>query len=590
MKRTLIMRMLLVAGVGMIATAGLAAQLGLDRNLEWGTGRRAVLAIGIGLLLVAALVDQGPRILNAVPPSARLALRGFFQNRFFAFVWGHRFGILLGAGTVLIAVAYVFFASRGTWTNWPEQTHLYDDLAEGFLDGHLYVKVQPSAEFLALPDPYDPAARVQTPELSKFVDSVYDLSYYNGKFYVYWPPLPAVLAAGARLLFAQPLGDQHLVFGFLVGVLAFTALLITSLWRRFYADVPFSLALIGIGAAALAWPIPALLSNANMYEASIAAGQCFLIGGLYFASLGLDGRQPSQSHLIIAAAMWALAAASRTLVLLPAALLTLMMMLVLWARRGTARSLFHQAATVLTLALPLTIVVLVLGWYNLARFGSMLDPGYRYALSYENLNRPDYQGFSTVYAVPNLWRYILKPFETQARFPFVVATVDGHPAFPYLGRVGDYHVERTTGILFAAPFALFAILAAVAALRSIGRLRRPLPGNSGREQFPVWTWISLTVAAAVSAAAVLGYSDVRLRYLAEFVPALMLLAVLGVFQGYRWLQGSTLVRRLYIVGVFVVALASTLLGSLLSLAENYNKFRQHNPQLLKQLIQLFNGG
>lgn len=63
---------------------------------------------------------------------------------------------------------------------------LYANLAEGFSRGHLYMASAPDARLARLSDPYDPAARGG-------INYIWDASYFNGRYYLYFSPLPALI-------------------------------------------------------------------------------------------------------------------------------------------------------------------------------------------------------------------------------------------------------------------------------------------------------------------------------------------------------------------------------------------------------------
>lgn len=589
MKRRIGLYALAAIGLGMMAAAVLATRLGLDHNTAWGPGRILLFCAGAAMLATSWLFSSRStlgRMLRSRLGAAFQALGQIQPSPSARQKWVRG---LAGSVVVLIVAAYVFLGSAGTWSTWPEMSRYYDDLARAFLRGHVYLDVEPSAALRAVADPYDATARKQDPELKTFVDEVYDLSYYRGKFYVYWGPVPALLVSAVRSFSAHPIGDHILTFAFLVGVLFFTVLIILEVWRGLYAEVPFLLALVGMTAAGLAHPIPAMLSNAAIYEATIAAGQFFLVGGLYFAVTGQKAPAGSRSKLIVAAALWALAAASRTLLVVPVVALTTILMIRAATAGERAKPILKKMAAASVHAVPLALVVLALGWYNWSRFGSPLETGYRYVLSFDNLSTEDSQSFSLAYAAPNVWMYLLNPFETQPRFPFVAATFFVNPLFQYAGEAGRYHLEASTGLLWAVPFTVFS-LAAAANLGSLAlswnRRRGRARDDDGR-RWQLWTLIVLGAALVPAAGVVLLYYDVRMRYLAEFLPSLMLLSVLGAFQGYRWLQRRPVIRRLYTLVAVCVALASVGTSLLLALAENYGRFRHYSPQLMKQLVVFF---
>ena len=83
-------------------------------------------------------------------------------------------------------VAFAAAAAAYTWTtrsnnlSWnfgAEQKDYYNLLVDGFLDGHLSLKVDVPPELLRCADPYDPAKRPEGVAL-------HDASLYRGKYYI----------------------------------------------------------------------------------------------------------------------------------------------------------------------------------------------------------------------------------------------------------------------------------------------------------------------------------------------------------------------------------------------------------------------
>src|SRR5580698_6894847 len=82
----------------------------------------------------------------------------------------------------------------------------YNLLVQGFSEGHLYVQREPPADFLRLANPYDPAAN------APYMRILNDLSYYNGKLYLYFGITPAlVLFWPYHLLTGQYLSEGSAV-------------------------------------------------------------------------------------------------------------------------------------------------------------------------------------------------------------------------------------------------------------------------------------------------------------------------------------------------------------------------------------------
>src|SRR5208283_704796 len=124
---------------------------------------------------------------------------------------------------LLVITAYVWFISYGLWTRWPSLGNsFYDRQATSFLDKKLYIEAKPNAALLALPNPYDPAAR-------RYLDYLMDYSLYKGRYYLYFGPVPALFLAFIKLLGFVDIGDQHLVFAFASGIFVIQSLLIIKI-------------------------------------------------------------------------------------------------------------------------------------------------------------------------------------------------------------------------------------------------------------------------------------------------------------------------------------------------------------------------
>ena len=371
--------------------------------------------------------------------------------------WRQRATILASFSLLITLAVYVFFATGGQWTSLPATSQYYDDLATAFRSGHLNLNIQPSAALLALPDPYDPLPRKSDPALKAFIDSVWDLSYYHGNFYLYWGPAPAILLLIVKLVYAPPVGDQVLSLLLSCGALVFQTLLLIRIWHRFLGSLPIWTLALGIMTAGLINPTAWMLFSSGIYEAAIFSGQFFLMAGIYFAYAALEKDTHHTGFQCAAAVSLGLAIASRVTLLGSAIFLTTTIFIVLiWQySRGHNRTRLYSSFA--AIGLPLVIVLAALGWYNAVRFGSITEIGLRYQLTWTNLNKIHNQLFSSEYVLPNLYNYTILPFQTLSTFPFIKAGVGVVPYFLDPARLDNYHSEEITGILFSAPFLLFIL-------------------------------------------------------------------------------------------------------------------------------------
>ena len=210
----------------------------------------------------------------------------------------------LAAAFAIIEIAYVFFVSAGRFTHWPTTLSFLDDQAEGFRAGHLHFAIEPAAALLAKANPFDPAWRPLW---------YWDASLYNGHYYLYWGPVPALLLAGFKTLFRvhAHIGDQYVVF-VLASLQALAGLvLIDRVQRRLFPELPAVFVVLAVAVFAFANPTPYNLARGAVYEAAIVGGHAFLIAGLVFAFDALSALGRQRSRLALAGTCWVLAVGCR---------------------------------------------------------------------------------------------------------------------------------------------------------------------------------------------------------------------------------------------------------------------------------------
>ncbi len=481
---------------------------------------------------------------------------------------------------LVVIVVYVWFVSVGYWTWWPKTTYTYDLLGSAFKSGQLSLQDAPDPALLALPNPYDPAARVST-------QYPWDASLYGGKYYLYWGPTAGLFLAVIKLFYGGQIADQYLVFVFVSGIFVFSCLLLLSLWRRYFRfDMPAGAVFLSFLALGLVGPATWLLNRPAGYEAAIAGGQFLFIAGLYFAVTALLETSYSTGKLILAGACWSLAVGSRASIVLPIAVMTLAIIVRLW-RKSPRR--FSMVRPIAALTVPLALGAAALAWYNWARFGSLTEFGQRYQLTVIDLNAMYGQVFSVRYIVDNLHNYLLNLVAIGRTFPFVTPLAPGRlPGSPALS-IPPAEIEPVTGLLVSAPFLVYAILPLVALF---GRPHRDstseaVAARHAREQSPRWLYVGLLCCGAISSLFILLYFYPTMRQLEDVVPVLALLAVLGFWEGWRYLRHHPVGLTLYGVAAFVLILVSILMSSLLAVTSYDDRFLHLNRELLRQLIRFF---
>lgn len=490
-----------------------------------------------------------------------------------------REGWTLGACLLAVGVVYEFLASCGTLTRWPVYNIYFDLLAEGFRRGHLSIAASPSSELLSKANPYDSSYQNLW---------LFDVSLYRGKYYLYWGPVPAIVQALAKsiLRIHGLVGDQYLVFGFFFGAAVFGALILNRMARLL--DVPRTLLALGILAFAFSNPAPYLVGNAGVYQAAVGAGQACLLGGVAIAFYAVwhaeSGRTP-RLRLMLAGVAWALALASRVS-LAPAIALLMITTLVTTSFSGS-RNWKRFVGDAVFLGLPVALGSLALLLYNKARFDSWFEFGTGTQLTLYPFR------FSAKYLATNAYSYLLKPYETSCRFPFVLEYWDVAAAgIPHSMKIPDGYLlrEPIVGLLRVVPCAwLLPIPVALtfwrASIKVFGRGDSKQDGPDGCP-FRVYAWctVSFAIVGTATAVAQMGLYMATMRYLADVTSGLVLLGILGAWTLRAALSDSGWMRRAASGLCAALCMATIVFGLLLGYQGYGMNFQVFNPDLHTKFV------
>lgn len=308
---------------------------------------------------------------------------------------------------VAVLGAYVWFGSGGTWAfrrvSWERDggsgftERYYAALAEGFLRGRLDMPYGKDARWDKLLNAYDFKER----ERAGMPWEMWDATLYNGRFYLYFSPVPV-------LLFYLPF--RVVGGGYPPDALAATFF---CAWA-FLASVAFARRLLGERLRAL-WivligvgnVVPFLLTFVRAYEVAVAAGMAMT--AMFAYSLARFTETRATKHAVWMGVWLALAIATRPNL----AVLGLIAVVVL----------FRHWRAALFAMIPVAVVGIAYSMYNHARFGNPFELGMTYQLSYVPMWRaapcslcsvPD-----AVRLVNNVMHYVFWAPTWQGDFPWV---------------------------------------------------------------------------------------------------------------------------------------------------------------------------
>ena len=412
----------------------------------------------------------------------------------------------LAAVCILIVAAYAYMAQSPAWEWQPTpdaSKNYYNLVVQGFRSGHLYLKKEVPAGLTQLPDPYDPASNALYRSAPYWM---HDLSYYKGRLYLYYgitPVLilfwPFVALTGHYLLHKEAVTVFYAV-GFLISVG-----MLRGMWRRYFAEVNVMVVAACAVALGLAAGAPMLLSWAGVYDVAICCGYMMTTLALGAIWCALHEPEPRKRSwwLALASVAYGLAVGARPTVLFGAVIL-LVPVAQAWRER-------RQVWTVLLTATgPIALVGLGLMLYNAQRFGSPFEFGQHYQMSGERQVARHF--FRLQYLWFNLRVYFLDPARWSAHFPFVNGIAA--PPLP-----SDYAILGDSyAILTNIPVAWLA-------------LATPLTWrNRSEEAASPLRWFVMAVALlfGICALTLVLYESAFFRYEVDFLPPLLLLAVIGI--------------------------------------------------------------
>lgn len=494
------------------------------------------------------------------------------SNKFFSYIKSHGWHILTIATCLAVVFIYVWYCSYEQWTSWPLHTRFYYPLASGFAQGSLALAEDPAPAILALSNPYDPKER-------RNMEFPMDYSIYDGKYYLYFGPVPAIPYVILKLLGSGLIGDQYLVFAGVLLVFLFQSLLILWIRNRFFPTIPAWVVPICIFFAGLIAPLGRLLTDGRVYETAISWGAGFFLGGFYFLITALERQDRPTGRLVAAGACLALAVGSRITQALPVAVVSIMLILFAIRTYTQTRSFSKSFHPLVMMGLPLALGAVVLGWYNWARFGDMFETGISYQMT-----TPDLQGYrdvlySPLYIPANTYNYIAAAPEVSKTFPFLKSVRgNGHLRFPQFKLPKVYYTRSMTGILYSTPFVVLAGIS-VLSFPFLKKKRDEDLSKPETDYLLKWIIVSLLGSFLVAFLLNLSFFWVETRYFLDFTPPLVLLSIIGFWLACRSLALWTLPYWGFLLaGIGLMAL-SVLVSNLVLFSNQATVYQDKFPEL-----------
>ena len=420
----------------------------------------------------------------------------------------------------------------------------YNLLVQGFSAGQLNLKEEAPPELAKLADPYDPNLN------APYIATVSDLTYYKGKLYLYFGLTPALVFFWPYYALTGHFLSEKEAVAFFMGIgFAAIAGLLLAVRRRYFPEtgkwIPAAGAIMPGAALALTLPV-------NVHETVISCG--FGLAMLALAAVWAALHEPGRRLLWLALASLAygLAIGARPTLLFGAVILLLP---VFQARHQPGGKAWRPlAGTLLAAAGPIACVGLGLMLYNFLRFNNPLEFGLHY-----QLNAVSRSSAVRLFNLNNFWfnarLYFLHPVVWTGQFPFLKSA-----PLPPLPPGYDFANAYAGGGIFIVYPIVFFVLAGLLAWK------RKLQGTALG-----WFATACLLLFMAGAVTVSLYFASQNNYELDFLPALLLLAVIGTYCADHAALPFPGRRRLMCLGWFLLmsySIALNFLANVESRAES----------------------
>ena len=278
---------------------------------------------------------------------------------------------------VMCAVILICVVPMSWNPNWSGENfrhhNQYQFLADALLKGQVYLDTPVDPRLAAMENPYDPQARERL-KLKPGVDFEWDHALYNGRYYVYFGVVPALLTfAPYKIIFGEPLAayraTQIFAAIFIVGFFALLKFFAQKFFPRLSPAIYLSLAVaLSLVSISYCTEAPAL------YCTAIASGLALEVWSVYFfARAAFTERRNFFAEIFFGTLLGALAFGCKPTVAL-ANILILPLLPKLFGKG-------NRAKIFVALSVPFIVVAAGLMNYNYLRFGNVFEFGQSYQLT-----------------------------------------------------------------------------------------------------------------------------------------------------------------------------------------------------------------
>ncbi len=291
----------------------------------------------------------------------------------------------------------------------------YQELANSFLKGQLYLEEEVPQFLLEMENPYDYAARYAQ---GKYY--YWDAALYGGRYYVYFGVVPCLLTyLPYQVITGNDLPNDIALFIFAILFIISCFVFVKQVIKRYFPNMSISyisyliISLLIINGSGLLF----MASYADMYSVPIMAALAFTVCGLSLWLSALNNKKLRVLKLALGSLCMALVAGCRPNLLLFSALAIPFFVgeiILAYKEKRTFKKTSIKNA--LAFALPYIVIAAGIMWYNYSRFDSPFDFGANYNLTTNDMTS---RGFVWDRMLPAAYSYLFQLPKMTSSFPFI---------------------------------------------------------------------------------------------------------------------------------------------------------------------------
>lgn len=494
-----------------------------------------------------------------------LLLMLLFVIRPKSFIYGYRTNLKSAKQKAVVVAVFVLQAcllfnmihwntTNISWYRNAEHHRQYYSLIDAFKAGHLYLNDEPSETLKNMDNPYDTTERARVGAGEKW-----DHAYYNGKYYVYFGVVPALLLyLPYNLITGQDLPNYIAAYILSLLIMAGILMLLWEIIKKWYKNTPFAIYLIIYTVFAAVSALGYAVYKPDFYIVPGMSAVAFGLFGLAFwlSAEKNDGMKTylAPKNLAGGSVCIALIAGCRPQLLLAIAF----GIMLFWDKAFKERELFSKKGLKQTLAvvLPFVVIGLLTMWYNYARFGSPFDFGANYNLTTNDMTQ---RGFVWGRTGLGIFSYLFQPVRLEATFPFLK---DFQAQTAYQGLT-------LTEMMIGGVYSIFPILI----IGLYGAFKKNSFGDKRAYRIVYYSVIMSVIIAVLDAQ----MAGLLTRYFNDFVWILMIGTAITVFAYYDMLKDDDTRRSGFIKLVGALSLISLVFVFLRIFAHSEDSIKNANP-------------